>query len=234
MNYKKHYDLLIQKRLSNPLSKEEYGEWHHIVPRCMGGNNDKSNLVRLSAREHYVAHQLLFLEYRTSKLAHAWFNMIRKDPNQERIYTSRQHERAVKAHANALRKSMKGEGNHFYGRKHTQESKDAVGRANAGRKRKKEDVEWFVNNVAKAPRTKEWRKRISESTSGLVTIKSTETGKTVRVRKEELSNYDLNIWKNPAAVNQKRGKCVHCGKESVMGNIKRWHNENCKHKGSSI
>jgi len=232
MNYKKHYDLLIQKRLDNPIGKEEYSEWHHIVPRCMGGTNDKSNLVKLTAREHYVAHQLLFLEYRTSKLAHAWFNMILKDPNQQRIYTSRQPERAVKAHADALSETMRGEGNHFYGRRHTQEAKDAVGRANRGRKRKKEDVEWFVKNVAKAPRNEQWKKRIGESTSGLVTLKSIKTGETVRVRKEELTDYDLSVWKNPASISQKRGKCMYCGKESVMGNIKRWHNENCKHKPS--
>lgn len=232
MNYKKHYDLLIQKRLDNPIGKEEYSEWHHIVPRCMGGTNDKSNLVKLTAREHYVAHQLLFLEYRTSKLAHAWFNMIRKDPNQERFYTSRQHERAIQAHVDALSETMRGEGNHFYGRRHTQEAKDAVSRANKGRKRKKEDVEWFIENVAKVPRNEQWRKRISESTSGLVTLKSIKTGETVRVRKEELTDYDLSVWKNPASISQKRGKCMYCGKESVMGNIKRWHNENCKHKPS--
>jgi len=41
-------------------------------------------------------------------------------------------------------------------------------------------------------------------------------------------NFDSNLWKNPASISQRRDICVHCGKESVAGNISRWHNDNCK------
>jgi len=34
-------------------------ERHHIVPKCLGGSNDESNLVYLTPEEHFVAHQLL-------------------------------------------------------------------------------------------------------------------------------------------------------------------------------
>jgi hypothetical protein len=37
----------------------EYYEKHHVIPKCLGGSNTTSNLVRLTAREHYVAHLLL-------------------------------------------------------------------------------------------------------------------------------------------------------------------------------
>jgi len=36
-----------------------YTEKHHIIPKCLGGSNDPSNLVRLSARQHFVCHLLL-------------------------------------------------------------------------------------------------------------------------------------------------------------------------------
>lgn len=36
-----------------------YTERHHIVPRSLGGSNDASNLVRLTAREHAVCHLML-------------------------------------------------------------------------------------------------------------------------------------------------------------------------------
>jgi len=36
-----------------------YTEKHHIIPKSMGGSNDKTNLVKLTAREHYIAHLLL-------------------------------------------------------------------------------------------------------------------------------------------------------------------------------
>jgi len=40
-----------------------YTEKHHILPRCLGGTNHPSNLVRLSARQHFVAHRLLWKMY---------------------------------------------------------------------------------------------------------------------------------------------------------------------------
>lgn len=57
MNYKKHYDLLIERAKTRQL--DVYVERHHIVPRCMGGTDETSNLVKLTPEEHYVAHQLL-------------------------------------------------------------------------------------------------------------------------------------------------------------------------------
>lgn len=32
---------------------------HHIIPKCIGGTNDRNNIVALTPEEHYVAHQLL-------------------------------------------------------------------------------------------------------------------------------------------------------------------------------
>lgn len=36
-----------------------YAEVHHIVPRSLGGSDDADNLIRLTARQHYVAHWML-------------------------------------------------------------------------------------------------------------------------------------------------------------------------------
>lgn len=40
-----------------------YVEVHHVVPVCIGGTNERSNLVQLTAEEHFVAHQLLCKMY---------------------------------------------------------------------------------------------------------------------------------------------------------------------------
>jgi len=40
-------------------TSEGYTEKHHIVPRTLGGKNDKSNIVVLTAREHFICHLLL-------------------------------------------------------------------------------------------------------------------------------------------------------------------------------
>lgn len=36
-----------------------YSEKHHIIPKCLGGSNDISNIVSLTAREHFICHLLL-------------------------------------------------------------------------------------------------------------------------------------------------------------------------------
>ena len=55
--YHKWYDQLIDRARTRTLTG--YVERHHIVPKSLGGTNEKSNLVRLTAREHLVAHMLL-------------------------------------------------------------------------------------------------------------------------------------------------------------------------------
>jgi hypothetical protein len=61
MNYSKHYQALITRAQTRSL--DTYTENHHIIPRCLGGSDDKSNLVRLTPEEHYLAHQLLIKIY---------------------------------------------------------------------------------------------------------------------------------------------------------------------------
>ena len=73
MNYKQIYDNIINYRLDNPLNG--YTEKHHILPRSLGGNDDKSNLVDLSAREHYICHLLLTKIY--PKGSQEYYKMIK-------------------------------------------------------------------------------------------------------------------------------------------------------------
>lgn len=57
MNYKRVYDSIVARGKERVL--DCYKENHHIVPRCLGGTDDSSNLVYLTPEEHYVCHQLL-------------------------------------------------------------------------------------------------------------------------------------------------------------------------------
>lgn len=57
-----HYQRLCERGQLRGLNKKKlnyYTEKHHITPKCMGGTDDKNNLVLLTPEEHYVAHQLL-------------------------------------------------------------------------------------------------------------------------------------------------------------------------------
>lgn len=58
MNYQRIYEQLTATDMI-----ADYTEKHHIIPRCMGGTDDPTNLVRLTPEAHYVAHQLLVKLY---------------------------------------------------------------------------------------------------------------------------------------------------------------------------
>lgn len=59
------------------MAKDVYGEVHHIIPKSEGGDNSNENLVRLSAREHYIAHLLLAKIYKDRNMYCA-INMMRR------------------------------------------------------------------------------------------------------------------------------------------------------------
>lgn len=63
MNYKKYYEKLISKARNRSILKSEYSEVHHIIPKCMGGDDSKDNLISLFPEEHLVAHLLLVKIY---------------------------------------------------------------------------------------------------------------------------------------------------------------------------
>lgn len=78
MNYHKIYENLIEKAKNRLL--EGYQERHHIIPKCMGGSNDRENLVGLTPEEHFLAHQLLVKMYpNNDKLIYACQSMIYHD-----------------------------------------------------------------------------------------------------------------------------------------------------------
>lgn len=59
MNYEKIYlDLCIRGKDRDLTGQLGY-EIHHIIPDCLGGSKDKINKVKLTYREHYLAHLLL-------------------------------------------------------------------------------------------------------------------------------------------------------------------------------
>jgi hypothetical protein len=65
--YTRWYEQIIKKAKEQNLSVSKrhaknykgYTEVHHIIPKSFGGSNSNENLVRFSAREHFICHWLL-------------------------------------------------------------------------------------------------------------------------------------------------------------------------------
>lgn len=92
--YKKWYDNIINNAKNRMLSG--YVEVHHVLPRSLGGTDDRENLVQLTAREHFICHVLL-TKFTTGqdryKMLHAVVIMKAKSKGQHRYINSRIYER---------------------------------------------------------------------------------------------------------------------------------------------
>jgi hypothetical protein len=69
--------------VSNSKYKEGYCEKHHILPKCfkLGGEKDPANIVKLTAKEHFVCHLLLtkmFLDKKKFQMLYACNRMCFK------------------------------------------------------------------------------------------------------------------------------------------------------------
>lgn len=142
--YYKWYQQLTSKQNR---SLDCYTEKHHIIPRSMGGEDSKENLVVLTAREHYIAHLLLTKCVKKSyrgKILCAYIMMAQvKDRNQERFYkiNSRIFE-SRKIESNKLK----------MGYRHTKEAREKISKN--------------LKGVPKPEFTDEHKKNISEGHKG--------------------------------------------------------------------
>lgn len=139
-----------------------YVEKHHIIPKSIGGTDDKSNLVILTAREHFICHLLLTKMteglHRRSMWHAAW-----KMANQNRTYqkrykaSARMYEMIKENNARALSTSNSGKPSGRKGQPCTWG--DKISQTLMGRKPSAErnaKVSKALTGRTRAPRTQEW------------------------------------------------------------------------------
>lgn len=136
LKYAKWYKQLCENAQSRIIEEGVYYERHHIIPKNVGGNNSRKNLVRLTGREHYIAHLLLTRMFNSAnykiKMLAAFGGFISQNRNNARKLTSRQIEIARKAKSDAQK-----------GKKFTEEHKKRIGDAHRG---KPKSAEHILNN----------------------------------------------------------------------------------------
>jgi hypothetical protein len=87
-----------------------YTETHHIIPRSFKGSNNKDNLVKLSARHHYIAHLLLARATNSPKMIKALHLMVHSttgDVQRDYKITSRVYAYVREEHAKIVSKYSK-------------------------------------------------------------------------------------------------------------------------------
>jgi hypothetical protein len=120
--YTKWYFNIINNAKTRDL--QGYKEKHHIIPRCLGGDNRIENLVKLTAKEHFICHWLLTKMVSDiviqKKLLHAFSAFAMKSSNQQRQrITAKKYEILKKARSLSAKNHKPN-----LGKRKTQESKD--------------------------------------------------------------------------------------------------------------
>lgn len=112
------YDTIVFRAKTGNRQKNQgvYYEKHHIIPKCLGGQNTGENLVLLTGREHWICHKLLTYIYPTDpKISFAFIAMCNiRDSRQEGRYKPSAREYAfAKEHYSV---TMQGNNNPMYGK----------------------------------------------------------------------------------------------------------------------
>lgn len=214
MNYRRIYDLLIlhaSTRTEIPSSIER----HHILPKSMGGNNKKENIVFLTPREHYIAHHLLWKIYKNVSMQRAfWCMMVVRSKDRKYKIGSRTYE-SMKI-LQALDMSMRR-----MGVKESDKTREKKSKSHTGLKRGPSPlkgtsmpigISWFVKCPHCDIQGTMWNmKRYHFENCKIINpnriIESKSKGRSLTTH-----------------------KCLHCDIETSMGNLKRWHLDNCKYK----
>lgn len=129
--YYKWYSNIIDLALKENRTKGDgiKYERHHIVPKALGGTNEKTNLVYLTPKEHFICHHLLTkftLGEDRSKMLFAFWGFVNFcGPRNIEDYkvTARVYSIIKTEIANHLSRSRQGENNPNFGKNHTELNK---------------------------------------------------------------------------------------------------------------
>jgi hypothetical protein len=195
-----------------------YTEKHHIIPRSLGGSNNADNLVRLTAREHFVCHWLLtkmHLGEARGKMINALYLMQGKNKYQDRYINSKVYEKLRQEYSQYISNLNKG-------RVQSLEEKARQITAITGRKR--------------APFSDEWKAKMSASKLGEnnnrygATV-SNETKQKMREKALGRKQSAETIAKKIAATQGKKREkqlCPHCDQMIAVNTYSRWHGAKCR------
>lgn len=169
------YENLVIKAKARP-SLEGYVERHHVIPVCFGGNNKSENIITLTAREHYIAHLLLW-KMSMDKKSHNKMTMAlhvmvngsgHKKQDRSYLVPSRIYEANRKEYVQVISEIMSGPDNKWRGRKHSAESLEkmkAWQRDPVVKQYQRERVTGKNNPMYGKTHSEEMKKQIAKSTA---------------------------------------------------------------------
>lgn len=138
VDHQRRYNRFIEMCKNRKLQEDIYTEKHHILPRSLGGSNSIDNIIRLTGREHFVAHMILWKLY-GGTMTYSFWRMCNSDSQNgfSNWLTSRQYESLRKDRAKEQSDRMsngkqpsyglRGDQVKWYGSRRTEEQKKNIG-----------------------------------------------------------------------------------------------------------
>lgn len=230
------------KRQKEPARILGYAETHHILPKCMGGQDNNDNLVSLSAREHFIAHWLLSkctVGNAKYKMLEA-FSIFSHNANRKLRMTSRRI--SALREANAAASSERNRGNEHWKRRpaHTDEQRENLSKIS-------KNSRWVNNGVNESfTREHEYLRnqgwvygRLEFSSECLEKMRVNAQNQVVTEQKrEKCRQANIGKPKNKESIAKgnetrkrnlsKRVKCEHCSVTTNPTSYKIYHGEHCK------
>jgi len=248
--YEKWYNSIISKGANAKLPGNER---HHILPKSLGGSDDASNLIYITAREHFICHWLLIKIYATGeehwKMLNALRMMRAENPNQKRYktkITSRVYARLKEEYSKLQSQRVSGINNPMHGDKFyrslagKKRQSTAVSGDNNGSKQPiaREKIALSKLGKKRKPFTEEWKMKLSAAASGKNNSRygkpvSEETRKKIGERmRGRVQSAEERVRRGAANLGKKREKkqCPHCQQAVAVNGYVRWHGDRCKSK----
>lgn len=171
--YYRWYQQIVNRAKSRTIDDNSYYEKHHIIPKSIGGDNKKDNLVFLTAREHFVCHWLLtkFVSKGIDKMNYALWSMMNVENHHQQRYqiTSRIYENLRTKLSIVFSKQHKGKPK---SEEHKQKISDSRKRLIAEGKLKvnenKDKYRKLSEKMTGRSHSEETKKKISNSNKGKV------------------------------------------------------------------
>lgn len=203
------YQSFIEHCRKKKYHPKEYLEKHHITPRHEGGDDSKENLIKLSLKDHITAHRVRYKVY-GNKYDLAASNYMKgqsKEAKKTICSANGSKSKGRKLSQEHRRKlSRPGELNSFYGRSHTDTTKNIIREKAIGRKWTKETKDKLSNTLKSRPDiTCPRRCNIysKEYFSASEASRSLNISKSLLRYRCNSSNWNQYIWLDPP-VNNKR------------------------------
>jgi hypothetical protein len=199
MNYINIYHQLIMKAQQRQIPNNIYIEKHHIIPLSLNGEDNESNIVPLTAKEHFVAHHLLWKIHRNPQMTKAFMMMcnIKRDGVKYKV-NAKEYQLLKEDNRKFRSEFMKGRPGPNIGKVWSEESKKKLSESTKGRpggnyntpgfrgKHHTEENKKAISERRKGvgthftPHSEETKKMMSENRLGKTKIPWTEERKAAR------------------------------------------------------